>query len=67
TVIERLMKNRGYSREKALGILDKQLDNQRKIALSDYVIHNDKDLDQLRKQAEGFLGEIKRHIERKEK
>ncbi|MBR0136912.1 MAG: DNA-formamidopyrimidine glycosylase [Erysipelotrichaceae bacterium] len=67
TVIERLIENRGYSRQKAVDILGKQLDNERKIKMSDYVMHNDGNLVQLEKQADGFLKEINRLLERTEK
>ena len=39
--MERLMKNRGYSREKCLEIMAKQQDRESFMQLSDYVIHND--------------------------
>lgn len=39
--MERLMKNRGYSREKCLEIMAKQQDRESFVQLSDYVIHND--------------------------
>ena len=44
--IQRLMENRGYSREKCLDIMEKQQNRESFVRLSDYVVHNNGTFDE---------------------
>ncbi len=48
--IQRLIESRGYSREKALGIIDSQASDAFFRANTDYTIENNGDLEDTRKQ-----------------
>lgn len=56
--VERLMKNRGYSREKCLDIMGNQPDREAFLALSDYVIDNNGTKEQVHRQIARMLAEI---------
>ena len=57
--IRRLMENRGYSREKCLGIMKNQADRSRFEELADFVIDNSGPIDAARKQIGQMLDQIK--------
>lgn len=54
--VERLMKSRGYSREKAEEIMSKQLSDEKFHELCDKTIQNDKNIENLRKHLQYLLG-----------
>lgn len=56
--ISRLMKNRGYSREKCLDIMKNQPDREAFLKLADHVIDNNGSLDEVRQQIDKMLEEI---------
>lgn len=56
--IERLMKNRGYSREKCLEIMAKQQDRESFVQLSDYVIHNNGTLEEVEREVAQMMEKI---------
>ena len=56
--IERLMANRGYTREKCLDIMKSQPDRTAFLKLADYVIDNNGSLGQVRRQIREMLEEI---------
>ena len=53
--IERLMRDRGYSREKALSIMDNQLSDEEFRSHADYVINNSGSLEETEKQIREFF------------
>ena len=57
--IQRLMENRGYSREKCLDIMKNQADRSRFEELADFVIDNSGPIDAARKQIGQMLDQIK--------
>ncbi len=56
--IKRLMSSRGYTREKAMSIMEKQLSNQELVNRCDRIIVNDGDVLELRKQLRGHMEKI---------
>jgi dephospho-CoA kinase len=59
TQIERLVLRDNISEEEAGRILDAQLPIDEKLGFADFVVHNDKDLDETRKQVEDLWKKLK--------
>ncbi len=55
--IQRLMENRGYSRQKARDIMEQQLSDEELIKRCDVVIRNDGSIEELESQLEDRLGQ----------
>lgn len=65
TRIERLMKNRGYSREKCLSIMQKQADRDTFLALADEVLVNDGTPEEVTVQVDALIARIREKNDRK--
>lgn len=53
--IERLMKDRGYSRERAEAFISRQMSDEQYIAGADKIIYNDGNMDELKKKVADLL------------
>jgi dephospho-CoA kinase len=58
--IERVMKRDGISREAAVNILKAQIPIEEKVGYADFVIHNERRLEETRKQVEEVWKELKK-------
>jgi dephospho-CoA kinase len=58
--IERVMKRDGISREAAVNILKAQIPIEEKVGYADFVIHNERGLEETRKQVERVWKELKK-------
>jgi dephospho-CoA kinase len=67
TQIERLVLRDGISEEEAARILDAQLPIDEKVGLADFVINNEKGLDETREQVEALWTKLKKLQQEKQK
>lgn len=56
--LEHLMKRNNFTKEQALARMNSQMPQEDKIAKSDYVIYNNSNLDELKKQVTKFIDEL---------
>lgn len=56
--LEHLMKRNNFTKEQALARMNSQMPQEEKIAKSDYVIYNNSNLDELKKQVTKFIDEL---------
>ena len=56
--LERLMARDGFSREEAQSRLDAQMDIEEKVSRANFVIHNEKSLEETRTQVESLYQEL---------
>lgn len=56
--LEHLMKRNNFTKEQALARMNSQMPQEEKIVKSDYVIYNNSNLDELKKQVTKFIDEL---------
>ena len=56
--LEHLMKRNNFTKEQALARMNSQMAQEEKIVKSDYVIYNNSNLDELKKQVTKFIDEL---------
>lgn len=56
--IERLLQNRGLTRDEALARLNSQSPPEKKLSLANWIIHNDKDVEYLNSQVDAAIQEF---------
>jgi dephospho-CoA kinase len=60
--IRRVVESRGMSREQVVSIMAQQATDEDRLAIADYVVHNDGDRDQLQPRVEAVLEALRREF-----